>query len=206
MIPLVSSTDTEHRLFASQRRRHKPRATTPFFTAVLCACIAGAVFTSQGLAQAPTEEAALPAGVVPPPLNIISKKEKEGLAAERKISDRTKLALEFMEARLKLSENAADKEEYQDSLDQLGRFQALVRDTARYLHNNEDNKGSFKNFKRFEQSLREFIPRLELLRRELPFKFGYHVRVMMDFLRDARTNALEPFFGDTVIPEGGSRR
>ncbi|QQS41710.1 MAG: hypothetical protein IPM63_01830 [Acidobacteriota bacterium] len=143
---------------------------------------------------------------MPPPLNLISKQEKEKLGAERKISNRTKLALELMESRLKLSEDAAGKEDFQESLNQLGRFQALVRDTARYLHDNEDNKGSFKNFKRFEQSLREFIPRLELLRRALPFKYGYHVRVMMDFLRDARSSALEPFFGDTVIPEGGSRR
>ncbi|MCO6512372.1 MAG: hypothetical protein J5I65_16430 [Aridibacter famidurans] len=178
----------------------------PFFAAVVSALVAAAFLSSSSFAQAPTEEAAIPAGVVPPPLNIISKQEKESLEAERKISDRTKLALELMESRLKLSEDAATKEEFQESLNQLGRFQALVRDTARYLHNNEESKKSYKNFKRFEQSLREFIPRLELLRRALPFKYGYHVRVMMEYLRDARSNALEPFFDDTVIPEGGSRR
>ncbi|HUF04167.1 MAG TPA: hypothetical protein VMM38_08320 [Aridibacter sp.] len=177
-----------------------------FGFSIVSGFIIAAFLSSYGFAQAPTEEAALPAGVVPPPLNIVSKQEKDELAAEGKISNRTKLALEFMKNRLKLSENAADKEEFQESLDQLGRFQALVRDTARYLHDNEENKGSFKNFKRFEQSLRGFIPRLELLRRALPFKYGYHVRAMMDFLRDVRSNALEPFFGDTVIPEGGSRR
>lgn len=203
---MVFSRDSSPRLFAVRCRPEARRLARTLATAALSAFIAGGILVSNGFGQAPTEEAALPAGVVPPPLNVISKQEKEDLAAERKISNRTKLALEFMESRLKLSEDAADREEFQESLDELGRFQALVRDTARYLHNNEDNKGSFKNFKRFEQTLREFIPRLELLRRALPFKYGYHVRVMMDFLRDARTNALEPFFGDTVIPEGGSLR
>ena len=55
-------------------------------------------------------------------------------------------------------------------------------------------------------TLREFIPRLELLRRGLPFKYGYHVQKMIAYVVDARTEALEPLFADTVIPEGGSRR
>lgn len=146
----------------------------------------------------------LPEGVVPPPLNLISKEEKTGLEAERKISNRTKLALEMIETRLLKSETAAEKEDFQESLDQLGRFQALIRNTYGYLKQNEGDKSSFKNFKRFEMALREFIPRLELLRRDLPYKYGYHVRQMIKFVRDARANALEPFFGDTVIPEGGS--
>lgn len=163
------------------------------------------MFASGIAAQAPPQETSIPAGVVPPPLNIISKQEKSDLEAERKMKNRTKLALEFIEARLAKSEEAASNEEYQEALDQLGRFQALIRNTSGFLKRNEDNKGSMKNFKRFEISLREFIPRLELLRRELPFKYAYHVRVMMEFVRDTRADALEPFFADTVIPEGGSR-
>lgn len=156
-------------------------------------------------AFAQTADEPFPEGVVPPPLNVISKQERSDLDAETKMKDRTKLALEFMDIRLKRSEEAASKEEYQVSLDELGRFQALIRDTFRFLKKNESEKGSFKNFKKFEMTLRDFIPRLELLRRELPFKYGYHVRRMIIFVADARMNALEPFFDDTVIPEGGSR-
>ena len=152
-----------------------------------------------------TEQPDLPDGVVPPPLNVISKQEKTDLEAERKISNRTKLALEFMDDRLSKSEEFAGKEDFQESLNQLGRFQALVKNTLWYLQENEDNKSSFKNFKRFEMTLRQFLPRLELLHRNMPFKYGYHFREMIRFVRDARTNALEPLFADTVIPEGGSR-
>lgn len=147
----------------------------------------------------------LPEGVVPPPLNLISKEEKNELAAESKLTNRTKLALNLIESRLTKSETSAENEEFQESLDQLGRFQALIRHTFFYLKENENEKGSFKNFKRFEMTLRDFLPRLELLRRELPYKYGYHVEKMILFVRDARSNALEPLFADTVIPEGGSR-
>lgn len=152
-----------------------------------------------------TEQPELPEGVVPPPLNVISKQEKADLEAERKISNRTKLALEFMDDRLSKSEEYAGKDDFQESLNQLGRFQALVKNTLWYLQENEDDKGSFKNFKRFEMTLRQFLPRLELLHRNMPFRYGYHFREMIKFVRDARTNALEPLFADTVIPEGGSR-
>jgi hypothetical protein len=151
------------------------------------------------------QEDRLPEGVVPPPLNLITKEEKAELEAEEKMKDRTKLALNLIELRLAKSENSAEKQQFQESLDQLGRFQALIRHTFVYLKRNENNKGSFKNFKRFEMTLREFLPRLELLRRELPYKYGYHVEKMIIFVRDARSEALEPFFDDTVIPEGGSR-
>jgi hypothetical protein len=146
----------------------------------------------------------LPDGVVPPPLNVISDEEAEDLESANKMKKRTKLALDFMNTRLLRSESAAEGKKYQESLDQLGRFQALVRHTFEYLKTNEDQKGSIKNFKRFEMTLRGFIPRLELLRRELPYRFGYHVGVTMDYVRKARAQALEPFFEDTVIPGGGN--
>ncbi|REJ78267.1 MAG: hypothetical protein DWQ47_02045 [Acidobacteria bacterium] len=158
---------------------------------------------STGFSQTTDEE--LPPGVVPPPLNLLSKQEKTELESERKMKNRTKLALQFMDDRLKLSEKATETDDFPEALAQLGRFQALIRNTAGYLKGNEGNKGSFKNFKRFEMTLREFIPRLELIRRELPYEYGYHVRELMKFVSDTRMNALEPFFDDTVIPEGGSR-
>ena len=147
----------------------------------------------------------LPEGVVPPPLNLVSKQERTELEAEKKMKNRTKLALHLIEARLTKSETFSEKEDYQESLNQLGRFQGLIRYTFNYLKRNENEKGSFKNFKRFEMTLREFLPRLELLRRVLPYKYGYHVGRMIVFVREARADALEPLFEDTVLPEGGAR-
>ncbi len=168
-------------------------------------CLASLFILGVQASYAQDAEDRLPEGVVPPPLNLISKEEKNELAAESKLTNRTKLALNLIESRLTKSETSAENEEFQESLDQLGRFQALIRHTFFYLKENENEKGSFKNFKRFEMTLRDFLPRLELLRRELPYKYGYHVEKMILFVRDARSNALEPLFADTVIPEGGSR-
>lgn len=174
------------------------------FVPHICAIILVLLAASPLLAQKPATPT--PEGVVPPPLNLISKEERTKLEAETKLKKRTKLALEFMDARLAKSEESLGREEFQESLDQLGRFQALIRLTAGTLKRNEERKGSFKNYKRFEMTLREFIPRLELIYRKMPYKYGYHVGRMIDFVRDVRENALDTFYDDNVVPDGGSER
>ncbi len=148
------------------------------------------------------EDDVLPEGVVPPPLSSLSEDEAEKLVAEKSMKDRTKLALEFMDNRLVQSEGFSEKKEFGKSIDQLGYFNALIVDTYRYLVNNEDKKNSLKSFKRFELGLRDFLPRLELVRRALPYSHSYHVFKLISLVRETRRKAIEPFFSDTVLPEG----
>ncbi len=146
----------------------------------------------------------LPKGVVPPPLSIISKDEKKSLEAEKKLSDRVKLALDLMDSRLMKATDYSEKDQYQNSLDQLGNFQAILRNTSNYLKKFESDKRAFKNFKRFEMGLRKYLPRLELIRRATPYKYGYHVRNLIKTVRATRQNAIKPLFGNTVLPKDKS--
>jgi hypothetical protein len=57
------------------------------------------------------------------------------------------------------------------------------------------------NLKRFEIGLRKFTPRLELIRREVPLTHEFYVRSLLKQLREARTKATEPLFGETVLPD-----
>lgn len=142
-----------------------------------------------------------PGDLVPPPLSIVSENEKESLEAETKMSDRTKLALEFMDQRLQKSELLAEKDEFEGSLDELGHFRALMNNTLTFLLTSNKQKTSLKNLKRFEMKLKDFIPRLEMVRRVMPYRFGYHVRHLIYSVRDTREKSIEPFYGDTVIPD-----
>lgn len=155
-------------------------------------------------ASAQYEEEEIPKGIVPPPLNVISKDERKQLNAETKMKKRTKLALDLMNARLLKSESLLKEADYQNSLDQIGKFQGLLINTLKFLKQNQSRRGVHKNFKRFEINLRKFMPRLELIRREMPYKYGWHVKKMLFFVREARTKALNPLFEDTVLPEGSN--
>jgi len=76
-------------------------------------------------------------------------------------------------------------------------------DTLSFLGSNDKFKGRvLDNFKRFEIGLRRFTPRLELVRRELPLTHEFYVRSLLKQLRDARTKATEPLFGETVLRDG----
>ena len=60
------------------------------------------------------------------------------------------------------------------------------------------------DFKKLEMSLRDIIPQLELIRREMPFKYGFHVVSMIDFVRDSRTKALDHLFDDSLVPNASN--
>ena len=140
--------------------------------------------------------------VAPPPLKILSKTEKSQLDAIIDVKDHTKLALELMEARLLNAEGYNAKEQYTEMFGELGSFHALVDNAIGFLNSKDTESGKvLNNFKRIELSLRKYITRLELIRRNLPIKYELYVRKLVIYMREARTKAVEPLFDDTVLPE-----
>jgi hypothetical protein len=140
--------------------------------------------------------------VAPPPLKILSRTEKSQLESAGDVKQHTKLALELMETRLLNAEGYSAKEDYREMFNELGSFHALVDNTLNFLNTKDTDNGKvLNNFKRIELSLRKYITRLELIRRNLPIKYELYVRNLVKFVREARTKAVEPLFGDTVVPE-----
>ena len=141
--------------------------------------------------------------LAPPPLRVLEKSHKEQLDREKDIGSRTKLSLKLMEGNLAEAEVHSDNQRHDDMLRELGHFLALMDDSLEFLSRN--NKGGGKvldNFKRLEIGLRKFIPRLEVVRRDLPLKYEDYVRKLMIRIRDARSKATEPLFGESVVPDG----
>lgn len=143
-----------------------------------------------------------PKDAAPPPLRIISKEERKMLDAEQNPKKRTELSLSLLETRLKAAEDFAAQDKFQESLGELGSFQALLEDVLTYLERKDDGGSKAdNNYKRLEIGLRKIISRLELVRREMPFKYGYYVLRLQKFVREARAKAIEPLFSDSVVPE-----
>src|SRR5215207_9346106 len=69
--------------------------------------------------RAQTDNENIPENLAPPALKIISKEEKSALAGVSDIKDRTKLALDLMEARLKKAETLNTQESFTDLLTEL---------------------------------------------------------------------------------------
>jgi hypothetical protein len=159
--------------------------------------ILSVAFSSSSFAQ--MQE--MPKDAEPPPLKVISKEERELLSKTTKIKDRTKLSLELMDLHLQKAEEFNSTKQYNEMFKEFGKFHALIDNALWFLNRNDTDSGKvLDNFKRLEMGLRTFLPRLELIRRELPLNFEFYVRGLIVNVRDARSKAVDPQFGNTVLP------
>lgn len=143
----------------------------------------------------------------PPPLKLLSKTEKSQLEAERDVKRRTKLSLDLMEVRLLKAEMLSNQESYRAMFTELGGFHALMDNTINFLSKSDTNQGKvLNNFKRVELSLRKYVTRLEVIRRELPVKYELYVRGLVKYVRQARSKAVEPLFGETVLRDNDNEK
>ena len=158
------------------------------YTAVLAVCLLIPV-----RAQQPDDSA-------PPPLKMLSKTERTQLKDEVKPKNRTSLALELMNARLRSAEKYSTDENYSLMYAELGGFQALMDNTLAFLLRSDSDEGKQLNsLKKFEIGLRSFAPRIEAIRRDLPSNFEPYVKDLIRYVSEAREKAMQPFFSDTVI-------
>lgn len=138
----------------------------------------------------------------PPPLKIVSKDERKQLEAETDVKKRTKLSLQLIEARLVNAENFNSQKQFAEMFAELGSFHALVDNILDFLNRNDNGKGKvLDNFKRVEINLRLFLPRIELIRRDLPDKYEPYIRDLVKQTRKAREKAVEPLFSNTIVPD-----
>ncbi len=181
---------------SSVRRFSKPRVLFRFCGALLFAFFL-AVCICPSLCRAQDDER----DVAPPPLKIISKEERKQLESVTDVKNRTKLALELIEARLLKAETFHTEEKYREMFDELGGFHALMDNTIDFLSRSDTNQGKvLNNFKRVELSLRKYVTRLEIVRRDLPVKYELYVRQLIRYVREARSRAVEPLFDDKILP------
>lgn len=137
----------------------------------------------------------------PPPLRTLSKTEASALEKQSDPRKRLELSLEFVEARLKAAEKSVSGGDFWRMQTEVGVMQGLIENTLAYLYRvNRGTNRDFENFKRFEIALRSLAPRLETIRREAPERFDRYLRSVAKQVRDARSKAVEPLFGNTVVP------
>lgn len=161
------------------------------------------LLTATAIAQPPPppdDEIEFDPNAAPPPVRAMSNSERTQLDAQQGVKDRTKLALALMSSRLSKAEEFGAKEDNAAMYDELGGFHALMDDTLEFLESAPRRDKTLDNLKRFEMTLRGFAPRLALLRRESPPEYDHYIRVLLKYLRDARSKAIEPLFDNSVVP------
>ncbi len=138
----------------------------------------------------------------PPPLKLIPKDERAQLNETKDAKDRLRKTIEFAEIHLQRAEELTTQQKYETVLFELGAYLALVDDALKFLGQMNHDRGRTRDlYKRLEIDLRGDGPRLTAMRRVTPLEFAIRVKEIEDFAREGRTEALNSFYGHTVIRE-----
>ena len=138
----------------------------------------------------------------PPPLKLIPKEERAQLDQTREPKDRLKRTLELAVAHLTRAEQLTNQTEYEKAQEEVGMYHALIENSLEVLGALKRDSGKTRDlYKRLELALRAHGPRLTAMRRVTPIDFAVWIKQVEDFARDGRTEALNSFYGHTVLRE-----
>lgn len=136
----------------------------------------------------------------PPPLRTISKEERSQIEAASDGKQRLKLTIEFAEVHLTNAERFTAQNNYEAASHEVGTYYALIKNSLTYLATlKRDSNKTRDLYKRLELALRADGPRLTQMRRITPLEFAVWIKEVEDYARESRTEALNSFYGHTVV-------
>ena len=138
----------------------------------------------------------------PPPLKVIPRGERSQLESTKDQKDRLRLTLDLAVAHLTLAEQLTMQTEYEKAQEEVGMYHALIENSLDALGALKRDSGKTRDlYKRLEMALRAHGPRLTSMRRVTPLEFAVWIKKVEDFARAGRTEALNSFYGHTVVRE-----
>ena len=136
----------------------------------------------------------------PPPFKMIVKDERDQIERTKDSSDRLKLILNFASAHLTVAEQHTTAENFEAASSEIGMYHALMENALAFLSAfKRDSNKTRDLYKRLELALRAHGPRLTAMRRTTPLEFAVWIKKVEDFARAGRTEALNSFYGHTVV-------
>lgn len=138
----------------------------------------------------------------PPPLKLITKEERQQLDQTKDQKDRLKLTMELAVGHLTRAEQLTMQTDFEKAQEEVGMYHALIENSLEVLGALKRDSGKTRDlYKRLELALRAHGPRLTAMRRVTPLEFAVWIKKVEDFARDGRTEALNSFYGHTVLRE-----
>lgn len=164
---------------------------------VLFIALVSPLLSSESFAQPLTPQ--LP---TPPPMRFVARDDKSQLTTARDAKARIRLVIELVQARLARMEELTAQKKFEDASEVLGNYLGLIEDAMRFIGGMPREKNSTRDlYRRLDIALRAQIPRLAVMRRDTPSDYAIHLKSAEEFARNSRTEALESFYGNTVLRE-----
>lgn len=148
------------------------------------------------------QEAPAPQLTAPPPIKAVPRNERLQLEQAKDAKTRIRLTIEMASAHLSGAEKYTGQPNFDAASGEVGAYHALIEDALTYLASMKRDSNKTRDlYKRLELALRADGPRLTSMRRTTPLEFAVWIKQVEDFARDGRTEALNSFYGNTVVRE-----
>src|SRR5213593_3791907 len=143
----------------------------------------------------------------PPPMKFVSRDERSQLTATRDSKSRVKLSIELAEGHLATAEQLTQQKKFDGALEELGYYLGVIDDAREFLGTMNQDKNSTRDlFRHLDIKLRAHLPRLAVMRRTTPAEYAANIKAAEEHARDARAEALDSFYGHTVLREGANEK
>ena len=143
----------------------------------------------------------------PPPLKVIPRVERSQLESTKDEKTRVKLTIELAETHLNNLESKTSQQMFDVAAAEAGMYWALLEDALKFMKTVERDSNRKRDlYKRLELALRAHGTRLSSVRRSTPSEYAVWIKQIEDFARRGRTEALNSFYGQTVLREGTSSK
>ena len=136
----------------------------------------------------------------PPPIRAIPKTEKLQLDGTTDPKQRVRQTIEFAGGHLTVAEKLTSQSNFEAASHEVGTYEALIENVLTFLATMKRGSNKTRDlYKRMELALRADAPRLTAMRRSTPIEYAVWIKKTEDFAREGRTEALNSFYGDTVV-------
>jgi hypothetical protein len=144
----------------------------------------------------------LPQLPAPPPMHLVRRVDRSELDGNRDPKARLRATMTLAEDHLKRAETLTDQKKYTEALSELGCYLGLLDDLRAFIATMSRDKGSTRDlYRHFEISIRPHVPRIAVMRRTTPLEYAVNLKDAEEYIKDARAEALDSFYGQTVLRE-----
>lgn len=143
-----------------------------------------------------------PDQTAPPPLKIIPRDERTQLEEAKDDKARVKLTIELADTHLANAESHTSQQRFDGAAAEAGMYRALIENALNFLKKIERDTNLKRDlYKRLELALRAHGPRWRTIQRSTPAEYAVWIKDTEEFTRAGRTEALNSFYGHTVVRE-----
>ena len=133
---------------------------------------------------------------------LVTRSDRSELQTAKDPKARLRATFALAEDHLKRAETATERKTFEEALSEVGRYLGLIDDLLAYIATLSRDKGSTRDlYKHFEISIRPHIPRIAVMRRSTPLEYAMHLKNAEEYIKNARSEALDSFYGQTVLRE-----